>query len=141
MTDQHDLARDVEAAYRNYVAVFNRRDPVEIAALYDHPHAQVVGEMGLSVVTDADGQQAWYDFVFSYLDSQDWGRTELDAVQIVPLSPTLAQVVADVTRYRVDGSRLNQARANYTMRRTENGWKVILTFPLLEEGFDFGRPR
>ncbi len=138
MTDQREIVREVEAAYRHYVDTFNRRDPIEISRLYDRPHAQVIGEMGLSVVDDDADQQAWYDLVFAHLDSLDWGRSEVDALQIVPLSPTLAQVVSDVTRYGRDGSQLSQARANYTMRRGDDGWKVILTFPLLEDGFSFG---
>ena len=59
-------------------------------------------------------------------------------MHVVPLSPTLAEIVSDVTRYKVDGSPLNQARANYTMRRDDRGWRVILTFPVLEDGFDIG---
>jgi hypothetical protein len=136
VSDQREVVREVEAAYRNYVEVFNSRDPIQIAGLYDRPHAQVIGEMGLSVVDDDAGQQEWYDFVFAYLDSLGWGRTELDAIEVVLHSPTVAQVISDVSRYHQDGSLLNQARANYTMRRREDGWKVLLTFPLLEDGFD-----
>jgi hypothetical protein len=55
---------------------------------------------------------------------------------IWPLSRFLAQLVAHVTRYRADGSVLNQARANYTLCRRDGSWKVVLSFPLLEEGFD-----
>jgi ketosteroid isomerase-like protein len=138
MTDHGEIVREVEAAYRHYVDTFNRRDPAEIAGLYDRPHAQVIGEMGLSIVNDDVGQQAWHDLVFDHLDGVGWGRTELDEITVVPLSPTLAQVVSKVTRYKVDGSQLNQARAHYTMRRGDDGWKVILTFPLLEDGFDIG---
>jgi hypothetical protein len=140
MSDHAGITGEVEAAYRNYVEVFNRRDPTEIAGLYDRPHAQVRGEAGLSLVAEDEDQQAWYELVFAFLDSQGWGRTELDEVKVVPLSPTLAHVVSEVTRYRLDGSRLNQARANYTMRRCDDGWKVILTFPLLEDGFDISGP-
>jgi ketosteroid isomerase-like protein len=136
MTDQREIVREVAAAYRHYVEAFNRRDPTEIAGLYDRPHAQVVGEAGLSLVNDDTDQNAWYEFVFAYLDSQQWARTELEDVKVVPLSPTLAHVVSEVTRYKIDGSPLNHARANYTMRRSDDGWKVILTFPLLEDGFD-----
>jgi ketosteroid isomerase-like protein len=140
MTDQHEIVREVEAAYRHYVDVFNRRDPTEIAGLYDRPHAQVAGEAGLLLVNDDADQNAWYEFVFAHLDSQEWARTELDDVRVVPLSPTLAHVVSEVTRYTLDGSQLNHARANYTMRRAADGWKVVLTFPLLEEGFDVTGP-
>ena len=135
MTDISSIVVEVESAYRHYVEVFNRRDPSEIALLYDRPHAQVIGGMGLSVVHDDAGQQDWYEFVMAYLDDQQWGRTEVNEMWVWPLSPTIAHLVADVTRYRADGSLLQQVRANYTLHRRDDTWKVILTLPLLEDGF------
>ena len=136
MPDHGAILEEVEAAYRHYVAVFNGRDPQEIADLYHRPHAQVIGEIGLSVVTDDADQEQWYEFVMAALDDQGWDRTEIEKVWIWPLSPTLAQLVADVTRCKADGSVLNKARANYTLCRRNGVWKVVLTFPLLEEGFN-----
>ena len=136
MPDHDAIVGEVEAAYRNYVEAFNRRDPQEIAALYHRPHAQVIGEIGLSVVSDDEGQEQWYEFVMAALDGQGWDRTEIERVWIWPFSATLAQLVADVTRYAADGSVLNHARANYTLCRREGVWKVVLTFPLMEEGFN-----
>jgi hypothetical protein len=134
--DQAAVLGEVEAAYRHYVEVFNSRDQNEIAALYLRPHAQVIGEIGLSIVTDDSDQQQWYEFVMAYLDDQGWGHTEIDELWIWPLSRSVAQLVAHVTRYGADGSVLNHARANYTLCRRDGSWKVVLSFPLLEEGFD-----
>jgi hypothetical protein len=58
--------------------VFNGRDEREVAGLYDRPHAQVIGESGLSVVNGDADQQKWYEFVMAYLDGQGWGRTEIE---------------------------------------------------------------
>lgn len=136
MADHGAIVSEVEGAYRHYVEAFNGRDAREIAELYDRPHAQVIGETGLSIVNDDADQQQWYEFVMAYLDDQGWGRTEIDEVWIWPLSHTLAQLVANVTRYRRDGSVLQRLRANYTLRRRDGTWKVVLTFPVLEDGFD-----
>jgi hypothetical protein len=137
MAEDHvAILAEVETAYRHYVEVFNRRDPNEIAALYHRPHAQVIGDIGLSVVTDDTEQQQWYELVMAYLDDQGWGRTEIDELWIWPLSPSVAQLVSYVTRYRADGSVLQRARANYTLCRRDGSWKVVLSFPLLEDGFD-----
>lgn len=136
MAHQDALVGEVEAAYRHYVEVFNGRNADQIAELYDRPHAQVIGESGLSIVADEADQQNWYEFVMAYLDDQGWDRTEIDQMWIWPLSPTLAQLVSGVTRYRTDGSVLQQVRANYTLRRRDGSWKVVLSFPLLEDDFD-----
>jgi hypothetical protein len=136
MPDQAAIIGEVEAAYRRYVEVFNGRDAKEIAELYDRPHAQMVGEIGLSIVNDDADQQLWYEFVMAYLDDERWGSTQIDDIWIWPLSDTLAQLVAKVTRYKKDGSVLKQVRANYLLRRCDATWKVVLSLPLLEEGFD-----
>ena len=73
VTDHGAIVDEVEAAYRHYVEVFNRRDATEVAKLYDRPHAQVSGEIGLSIVNDDADQQQWYEFVMAYLDDQGWG--------------------------------------------------------------------
>jgi hypothetical protein len=96
----------------------------------------VNGEIGLSIVNDDADQQKWYEFVMAHLDDQAWDRTEIDEVWIWPLSHTLAQLVANVTRYRRDGSILLKLRANYTLRRRDDTWKVVLSFAPLEDGFD-----
>ena len=136
MPDHAAILDEVEAAYRRYVEVFDGRDPKEIADLYHRPHAQVIGDVGLSVVADDAEQQQWYEFVMAVLDDQGWDHTEIDNIWVWPLSPALAQLVAEITRYRADGSVLNHARANYTLCRREGVWKVVLSFPLLEEGFN-----
>jgi ketosteroid isomerase-like protein len=136
MTDHGTIVGEVEAAYRHYVEAFNGRDAREIAELYDRPHAQVIGEIGLSIVNDDADQQKWYEFVMAHLDDQAWGRTQIDELWIWPLSHTLAQLVANVTRYRKDGSILLKLRANYTLRRRDDTWKVVLSFAPLEDGFD-----
>ena len=89
---------------------------------------------------DAD-QREWYEFVMAYLDEQGWDRTEIDLLQFWPLSPTLAQLVASLTRYKSDGSVLQRVRANYTLRRRDGNWKVILSIPLLDDGFDSPGPQ
>jgi hypothetical protein len=133
--DQSAILDEVEAAYRHYVEVFNRRDPNEIAELYHRPHAQLIGDVGLSIVADDADQQEWYELVMAHLDDQGWGRTEIDKVWIWPISHSVAQLIANITRYSVDGSVLNQVRANYTFCRRDGSWRVVLSLPLLEEGF------
>jgi ketosteroid isomerase-like protein len=136
MADRDRIVAEVEAAYRRYIEAFNGRDATEIAQLYDRPHAQVRGETGLSIVDDDEDQQQWYEFVMAYLDDRGWDRNEIDEMWVWPLSETLAQLVATSTRYRRDGSVLQQIRANYTLRRRDGTWKVVLSYPLLEDGFD-----
>jgi hypothetical protein len=136
MADHAAITREVEAAYQHYIDVFNRRDAAEIADLFDRPHARVSGEDGLTIVSDdADQRLQWSESRTAFLADIGCDRTGINDLQIWPLSPTLAQLVADVTRYKKDGSVLQRFRANYTLRRRDGRWKVIIIYPVLEEAF------
>ena len=136
MVDHAGIAREVEAVYQHYIEVFNRRDAGEIVDLFDRPHARVSGEHGLTIVgDDADQRLRWCESKTAFLDDIGCERTGINGLQIWPLSPTLAQLVADVTRYKKDGSVLQRFRANYTLRRRDGTWKVIIIYPVLEEAF------
>ena len=77
------------------------------------------GDIGLSGVADDADQEQWYQFVMAALGDQGLDRTEIEKVWIWLISPTLAQLVADLTRYKADESVLNQARANDTLCRRD----------------------
>jgi hypothetical protein len=75
------------------------------------------------------------------LHKQEWGRSGIDRIQVWPFSESLAQLVADVTRYKKDESVLERLRACYMLRREEGGWK-ILAFGLVAPPFsEPGIPR
>ena len=136
MADHGVIVDEVEAAYRRYVEVFNRHDATEVAELYDRPHAQLIGEIGLSIVHDDGEQQQWYDFVMAYLDEQGWGRTEIDEMWVWPLSHSLAQLGAAGHAVQERWFRPESRPGELTLRRRDSSWKVVLSFPLLEDPFD-----
>ncbi len=141
MADTNSIVQEIEAAYRHYIDVFNREDAAGFVGCYTHPHTMLSGEHGLSTVqTEADHQRG-YQQIMKTLHKQNWGRSGIDQMQIWPFSESLAQLVADVTRYKTDESVLEKLRACYMLRREAGGWK-ILAFGLVASPFSGpGLPR
>ena len=59
------------------------------------------------------------------LKERGWTRSEMGQLKIWPMAEDLAMVVADGTRYKADGSRVEPVRACYTVRRDANNWKIV----------------
>ena len=141
MADTNTIIREIEAAYQHYIDVFNREDAAGFVACYTHPHTMMSGEQGLSLVNTAAEHERGYHAIMKTLHKQDWERSGIDRTQVWPFSESLAQLVADVTRYKKDGSVLEKLRACYMLRRMEDGWK-ILAFGLVATPFSGpGLPR
>ena len=141
MAETNTIVREIEAAYQHYIDVFNREDAAGFVACYTHPHTMLSGEQGLSTVNSAADHERGYHAIMKTLHTQEWGRSGIDRMQIWPFSDSLAQLVADVTRYKKDGSVLEKLRANYMLRREAGGWK-FLSFWLVSQPFSGpGLPR
>jgi len=134
MADATAIIHEIEAAYRHYIEVFNREDAAAFVGCYFHPHAMLSGEQGMVVITTEADHQRIYQRMMATLHESGWGRSEIDRLQIWPFSALLAQLVADVTRYKKDGAVLERLRASYMFRREGGAWK-ILSLALIEAPF------
>jgi ketosteroid isomerase-like protein len=134
MADANTIIREIEAVYHHYIDVFNREDEAGFVACYAHPHAMLSGQLGMVVTNTAEDHRRGYQRIMETLHKSNWGRSGIDRMQIFPFSESLAQLVADVTRYKKDGSTLEKLRATYMFRRDGGAWK-ILSFGLIEAPF------
>ena len=134
MANANTIIQEIETTYRHYIDVFNREDATGFVACYAHPHVMLNGEQGMTAVqTEADHHQV-YQNIMAGLRKNEWGRSDIDRLQVFPYSESLVQIVADVTRYKKDGSVLEKLRATYMYRRDGGTWK-ILTLALIESPF------
>ena len=125
MTDEDAIVAEVRAFYGRYIDAWSRRDAAEVARCYDRPYVGLSGEHELSLVTSDADHDHWYQQVLTSYDQRGWKRSGIAGLEIWPLSSSLAQLVADVFRYRQDGSVLDHSRSTYMLRRRSDGWKVV----------------
>ncbi len=142
MTEASAIVQEIEAAYRHYIAVFNREDAGALVGCYAHPHVMLSGGQGLTGVQTEAEHHTVYHNIMAGLRASEWGRSDVDALQVFPYSESLAQIVADVTRYKRDGSVLEKLRATYMYRRDAESWKIV-SLALIEAPFSGpgGKPR
>ena len=134
MADANTITQEIEAAYRHYIDVFNREDAAGFVACYEHPHAMLNGPQGMTLVnTQADHEKVYQNIMASLRDSQ-WARSGIDRMQVFPYSESLAQIVADVTRYKKDESVLEKLRATYMYRKDGGTWRIV-SLALVEAPF------
>ncbi len=124
MSDNDNIARELESFYRRYIEIFNRQDSDRLIECFTHPYAAVSGSRGLMPVATIDEHRKSFLPAMEALRNRGWARSAIDAVMAWPLSEQLGMIVSDVTRYRADGAVLESVRACYTLCRDRASWRI-----------------
>lgn len=125
MRTAEEIARELESFYRHYIEVFNREDTDQLAGCFAYPYGSVSGERGLATVASADEHRNGFRRIMTALKQQGWARSGIDRIESWAMADDLGMIVSDVTRYQLDGSRLEKLRACYMVRRDGAAWKIV----------------
>ncbi|MGH7916140.1 MAG: DUF6841 family protein [Candidatus Binataceae bacterium] len=116
---------ELESFYAAYIEAFNREDTELFARSFSYPYAWIDGARGLTVCAHEDDHRRTFALIMRGLKERGWASSRADRVTSWVMADKLAMVLADVTRYRNDGSILEQVRACYTVRREAGSWKIV----------------
>jgi ketosteroid isomerase-like protein len=125
MADTDHIAREIEQFYGRYIDGFNREDIDLFMQSFDLPFVVLSGEHGAAVFADEAAQQRFYTQTMIAIQGRGWARSTIDRLKAWPLANNLATLMADVTRYKKDGSILERLRAFYTLRNDGKAWKIV----------------
>ncbi len=125
MANSEQLVREIDQFYIHYIDSFNREDIDLYLQCFDLPFVALSGEHGASVFADETARQRFYTQIMSAIHKSGWVRSGIDHVKIWPHAENLATLMADVTRYKKDGSILERLRAFYTLRNDGKAWKIM----------------
>jgi hypothetical protein len=125
MANSEQIVRELEKFYTHYIDCFNREDIDLYLQTFDLPFTMLSGERGATVFADEAARQRFYTQVMSSIHERGWARSGIDSVKVWPLAENLATLMADVTRYKKDGSIIERLRAFYTIRNDGKGWKIV----------------
>ena len=125
MADSETIVREVEEFYRRYIDGFNREDIDIFMQSFALPFVVISGEQGAAVCASEADLQSFYMRTMVALQEPGWRRSGLDRLRVWPLAERLATLMADVTRYRHDGSVIARLRAFYTVRHDGKNWKIV----------------
>lgn len=125
MAESDRIVREIEQFYVRYIDGFNREDIDLFMQSFDLPFVALSGEHGATVFADEAAQQRFYTQTMIAIQGRGWARSAIDRLKAWPLAENLATLMADVTRFRKDGSILERLRAFYTLRNDGKSWKIM----------------
>jgi hypothetical protein len=125
MADTDQIVHEIEQFYARYIDGFNREDIDLFMQSFDLPFVALSGGHGATVFADEAAQQRFYTQTMIAIQGRGWGRSAVDRLKAWPLANNLATLMADVTRYKKDGSILERLRAFYTLRNDGKSWKIV----------------
>ena len=125
MPTSDEIARELETFYTDYIDAFNREDVDHFADCFALPYAWVTGDRGLTTVANEGAHQTGFSRIMIDLKERGWARSAIDRFKAFTFADNLGMIVADYTRYKTDGSILEQGRASYTLRRDGKSWKIV----------------
>ncbi|HKV53369.1 MAG TPA: hypothetical protein VJN94_01895 [Candidatus Binataceae bacterium] len=125
MAGTEQITKELEAFYKSYIDSFNREDIDLFSEAFAYPYAWITGGQGLSQCASESDHQRGFGKIMVALKDRGWARSATDRLKTWAFAEDLAMILADVTRYKTDGSVLERVRACYTVRRDPKGWKII----------------
>ena len=125
MANADPIVHEVETFHRAFIEGFNREDTDMYLRSFCYPNAILNGEHGMTINAKESDQQRFYQEVMSAIQSRGWDHTGVEHLQAWPFADNLAMLVADIARYKKDGSVLEKGRYCYTVRKDGGAWKIL----------------
>jgi hypothetical protein len=125
VTTAKEISQELKAFYNSYIDAFNREDIDLFSQSFAYPYAWITGERGLGQCASEGDHQRGFGKIMAVLKDRGWVRSGIDRLNTWALAEDLAMILADVTRYKADGSVLERVRACYTVQRDPKGWKIV----------------
>jgi hypothetical protein len=121
----NDTIPAVLKTFTDYSIDFGKLDP-NLIPVYFHLPAMLMTAEIVAVMTDENKVKDVFKQLFDKLKLDKFKESKLDSLKISEVSQNQAIVTGVATRYREDGSVLEHFGLTYTLRHTDNGWKIIV---------------
>lgn len=110
--------------FLDYAEAFERLDPAVVLPFFQRP-AILISEQKPVKITNFTG---WATFKIAMLGLKRRGyhHGKTESLEVRQLREDLAIVTGTVIRYKKDNSELERFDLNYTMRKVNHDWKIIV---------------
>jgi len=115
----------ITQTFTDYIQTFQTLDPHAMPS-YCHVPCMFISPQGVRVMATAADIEALFRQLMASLKARSYARSELTALHVHQLSETIAMVSVSRVRYNTDGQELERLGETYTLRRTEDGWKIVV---------------
>ncbi len=115
---------DIKALFHRYMQMWNARDLAGMAALFTEPTISI-GPDGPAIISDHAAMTASLEARFERLETEEFDRTEIEAVDVhVAEANTATAYLRNVRRLRQDGPAIDELDALYILNRIEGVWRL-----------------
>jgi hypothetical protein len=114
----------VERTYRAYFTVFQMGNTRAITP-YWHTPSIFVSPAGTFALTSTKEAEQFFERSIYALRQRGYARSVLTSVQVKQVADDLALVHANGERYTKDGDLFERMSAVYTMRQTDETWRIV----------------
>jgi len=115
----------ITQTFCNYIRTFQALDP--LAPLpYFHVPCMFIPPQEVRVLATAADVEALLTQVMEGLKARSYARSELTELHVKQMSGNTALVSVSRVRYATDGRELERLGETYTLRKTEDGWKIAV---------------
>jgi ketosteroid isomerase-like protein len=122
------MAREEEAiaqTFSNYIQSFQTLDS-DTTLPYFHVPCLFIPPQGVRTLATTADVKALLTQVMDALKARSFARSELTDLHVKQMSENVALVSVSRIRYATDGRELERLGETYTLRRTEDGWKIAV---------------
>ena len=119
-----NLEQEIDQLLNNYFRDFSNLDLNAIVSYFHIPCTFIVPQEVL-VFTSVTQVEEFWGPRFDDLKAQRFGRTERAEANIKVLNDNTAVTSSKAIRYTEDGTELERRGATFTIRKTDDGWKIV----------------
>jgi ketosteroid isomerase-like protein len=113
----------IAETFTDYVHAFQTLNAQAVFS-YCHVPCMFIAPQGVLVMTTVAEVEAFFRRVMEGLKARGYGRSELTDLQVKRMSERAGLVSVGRVRYATDGRELEQLGETYSLRKTDDGWKI-----------------
>jgi hypothetical protein len=111
--------------FEEYAEDFETLDPSIVLPFYQYPAILITEQKSVTITNNIFGWAA-FKFVMMGLKRRGYHHGKTESLEVRQLRDDLAIVTGRVIRYKKDNSELERFDLNYTLRKRNGNWKIIV---------------
>ena len=115
----------IAQTFTNYAQAFQTLKPQAPLPFCHVPCMFIAPQAVLVMATSAD-VEAFFTRVMEGLKARSYAHSELTDLRLKQMSQDTALVSVSRVRYKTDGQELERVGETYTLRHTDEGWKIAV---------------
>lgn len=126
-TDSKAIAADplILQTFLDYAHSFEILNPSVVLPFYQYPAILISEQKTVKITNNLFGWIA-FKIAMSMLKYRGYHHGKTESLEVRQLRDDLAIITGTVIRYRKDNSELESFDLNYTMRKVDDSWKLIV---------------